>query len=54
MKLRIKHSDIITKGYMVVGPHIDKKIVKKDHRGWAVYPDPGEGMIPVIIVRREE
>jgi len=53
MKLRIKQKDIITKGYMHLGPHTDKELVK-GMRGLVVYPDPGEGRIPVMIVRREE
>lgn len=53
MKLRIKHSDIITRGYIHKSPHTNEKLVK-GLRGWVVYPDPGEDMIPVMIVRIKE
>lgn len=53
MKLRVKYSDIITTGYMYLGPHVNKELLKS-LRGWAVYPDPGENRIPVMIVRVEE
>lgn len=42
--------DIITTGYMHQGPHTDKELLKS-LRGWAVYPDPGEGMVKVMIVK---
>jgi len=53
MKFRIKQTDIITKGYMVIGPHVDKELLG-GLRGWAVYPDPAEDRFPVMIVRIEK
>ncbi len=50
MKLRIKQKDIITTGYMHQGPHTNKELIKS-FLGWAVYPDPGEGMVKVMIVK---
>jgi len=52
MKLRIKQKDIITTGYMVQGPNRHDQPKVRD-RGWMIYPDPGEGRIAVMIVRRE-
>lgn len=55
MKLRIKQKDIITKGWMKLGPNPEQQPRVSD-RGWLVHmiypdPDPSEDMIEVMIVR---
>ena len=49
---RIKQTDIITEGWFKPGPNQDQSNVRD--RGWFVYPDKGEGMVKVMIVRVEE
>ncbi len=50
--MKIKQADIILTGYFRLGLNPDQLKVKD--RGWFVYPDPGEDLIPVMIVRRGE
>ena len=49
-KLQIEY--IITEGWFKPGPSQDQPSVRD--RGWFVYPDKGEGMVKVMIVRVEE
>jgi len=51
MKLRIKREDIITTGWFKLGHNPDQAENPIAQRGWFVYPDPGEGMVEVMIVR---
>ena len=51
---KIKPSDIITKGWLKLGYNPDQAKNPIHQRGWFVYPDPGEGMIEVILVKLGE
>lgn len=46
-------TDIITKGWMVKGHNPDQMDNPIKQRGWFVYPEEGEDMIEVMIVRVE-
>jgi len=47
----MKLADIITTGWIKVGYNPDQGKNPIHQRGWFVYPDPGENMIPVMLVK---
>jgi len=47
--VKVKPTDIILTGYMRLGPNSDQ--LKVSDRGWFVYPDPGEGLVPVMLIK---
>ena len=51
MKLRIKQKDVITIGWLKLGYNPNQAENPIHQRGWFVYPDPGEGMEEVVIVK---
>jgi len=51
MKLRIKQKDIITRGWLRPGTNPDQAKNPIEQRGWFIYPDEEEGMIPVMLVK---
>jgi len=50
----MKHKDRITTGWFKLGPNLDQMENPIKQRGWFVYPDEGEGMVEVMIVRVEK
>lgn len=46
--------EIIAQGWFRLGPNPDQMDNPIRQRGWFVYPDPAEGMVPVILVRIKE
>jgi len=52
MKLRIKRKDIITIGFFHLGPNPDQTENADQNRGWMIYPEQKEGMIEVMIVKK--